>query len=227
MKRLLCFFVWAFSIQPLSAGFFDDFEGDRLGNWWRVYVRGKGWTHNVRDSWINVTRVWTATIYLLADTPVFADAEVRARVRWEPPNGTGSQSLTIGFQVPEREDNVPLYGLTYFRDYSGSPNELRAWSWYRGILATIPVPSSGIYDLRIVRTRDQVDFYFNGDLFYSEFGAATDLVSKANIRFGGDGSTFGSLHVDYIRMVPEPLSLSSLGLLSLLTLRRRRKTFLK
>jgi hypothetical protein len=64
-------------------------------------------------------------------------------------------------------------------------------------------------------------FYVDDVLVYTDENALMESVRTAAMQFTSGNPR--ELSVDYIRVVPEPLSLTSLGLLLLLPLRRWRR----
>jgi hypothetical protein len=111
MKKLSVGLLLVCGFVPAGAAFFDDFEGDALGPWWRGYVHGKGIFFEVRESWLSVAVLGTA--YFRADTTTLEDFEMTTRLKWgvNPENSV----MAIGVSGWElHEDTRPnLYAMWY------------------------------------------------------------------------------------------------------------------
>jgi hypothetical protein len=214
MKKLSVGLLLVCGFVPAGAFFFDDFEGDALGPWWRITTQNSRFQYNVRDGWLNVEWI-NGRVYLYADIPTLGDYEMTTRVSWDSVFAT----VGVGLASNNREDEVPnLYSMAYSYGFPYSWISARqSIHW----LSYFRIPRTGTHQFKVRRAGAEVFFYFDDVLFHTQTEAITDPADKVGIWFHG-GSNAYNMKIDYIRVVPEPLSLTSLGLLSLLALRRRR-----
>jgi len=155
------------SLAPAHA-FLDDFEGDRLEDYWDFWTEQNGFMdYHVHDSLLHVTGMGPYENY---GNSVFIDAslgerigdfDLVARVGWEEGQ---DQSLYVrisdGYEYPGYFNIAQIY---YSKRQGKEPVIGAQANGYDG--AQLNAPTSGFHEFRLVRTGRTLRGYFNGTLF--------------------------------------------------------------
>ena len=212
---------------PLSAAaqFFDHFEGNDLAPHWRFSSEGSRWEYNVRDSMLNVTRLYGGPsppqVYIEAFFDPMADFEMSALVGWDEGQYHWLRVFILHLEVNELR---PVGFIWYEMGPSWETPLVTAW--FRGGGSNfVPAPRSGMHEFRMTRTGDQMTAYFNGQLVHEASGVVTDDAVAVMFEFGGEeDGRFAPLHVDRVGVVPEPGTATVLFAALVWMARRRRRS---
>lgn len=153
------------------------------------------------------------------------DFDAQARVGWEQ-----GQHHSIMFGVGH--DLAPIYIMYENRPNYEYPIIRASFKNFGGKVETqIPAPTEGFHGFRITRFGNQRSAFVNGELILQ--GNQDQGINKfygPQFTFGGpkneDSPLFAPLYVDYVTVVPEPVTVSALsfGIMFMLFKRRNMKS---
>jgi hypothetical protein len=213
------------SLAPAHA-FFDDFEGDRLEDYWDFWTEQNGFMdYHVHDSLLHVTGMGPYENYgnsVFIDAPVggLYDFDLVARVGWEAGE---YQSLSVGIANSiDYPGHYDIAQISYYKRPGLDP--LIVAQAYGSGYNSIDAPLSGFHEFRLVRTGTTLSAYFDGMHFLTT--RALDWRAYwVLLGFQGPAdSQFADLYVDSISAteIPEPTALCLVGLVVLVFPRHKR-----
>lgn len=159
MKKLLLLLLAV--VPAWAAGFFDDFDGDRLGAHWSIGSPKGAWYYSVHDSLLDVHGfgAYFPNQWIYARVGAFEDFDLRARVGWIQADSPG-QSLCVWLLDQSREI---LTDMCYrLERLDGRPITTISASVAGGPRVEMPGPADGFHDFRISREANQFRAYFDG-----------------------------------------------------------------
>ncbi|MEW5883856.1 MAG: PEP-CTERM sorting domain-containing protein [Armatimonadota bacterium] len=226
MKRLLILLLPLALVPATGAGqrFFDDFDGEDLGEHWGEGNPKGGMIYSVHDSLLDVERlegIFSAREWIKARIPEFEDFDMRARVGWThaPPR----QSLMVMLDDGWPNSGSYVAQMTYQHGFAdGQEYNLLQASFSGGPFHEAGAPRDGFHEFRITRNAGVFTAYFDGEVFLT--GSGTEVRPQyLTLYFSGLNGQDVDLFVDRVSVVPEPLSALVLAMgMGALALRRRR-----
>jgi hypothetical protein len=226
MKRLLTLLLPLALVPATSAGqgFFDDFDGDRLGEHWFIGNPKGGWIYSVHDSLLDVHGFagFSASQWLYANVGAYEDFDLRARVGWVE-GDSPFQSLSV--QLFYNLEGGFLAGMTYrLERLDGRPRTTITADVADGPRVDMPGPADGFHNFRISREASQFTAYFDGQKILQGNGTNADAVYIRLLFRGRLQPASTQLYVDSVGIVPEPSVAALLASgLATLALRRNRR----
>ena len=224
MRRYILILALA---APLSAAaqFFDHFDGDRLAGHWNFFSEfGERMEYQLSDSMLHVTRVYGGPrvlnrVEIYASVGPYPDYEVVSTLGWDE-----GEHQALGIAI---YNGPPPFGFSHggisFKRLPGQEPVIIAGFSGGGGTSQIPAPQSGMHELRVTRAGDLMTAYFNGEIVHQ---ARVDLgqARYVTLLFGApDSPAFAPLHVDMVRVVPEPATFVILGIGAICAMLRRRR----
>jgi hypothetical protein len=217
------------ALVPALAGeeFFDDFDGDRLGDHWSFGNPKGGMIYSVHDSLLEVygfTGFFANREWITARLPRYDDFDMEARVGWTDEPMRQGFDVALGGGYPN-DIAVAVMGFGRTTEGGRTINKVGA-SFRDGPSVEIEAPSSGFHTFRLTRSAGVFSAYLDQELILQGTGSGMppDTIVLQFTAAGGRGEPVDML-VDRVSVVPEPASVLALvaGIGSLL-LRSWRRT---
>ena len=241
MKKVIITTIWIIIPLTASAIFFDDFDGDDFSSNWKPYYGQppyweSSWEYHFENSWVVATNIWggfSSGSGILVGSSFgtqdgkglnLSDFEASAKVRWQD-GQVNSVGFTLGTVWPYNSD----IGISYVAKYPIEPVILVNFHNWGGGIVQVPAPPPGEHVLELKREGTLLSAYVNGNLIYSANDLYSRTINGTSLYFGGplekDDPMFKPVAVDWINVVPEPVSVLSMafGLFVLLRSRKNKR----
>lgn len=211
------------SVAIAQPVLFDDFNGSALApNWVHSPSR---WQYNVSGGMLNVTAVTypnsPESPYNVASmasllTPL-GDFRVDARVGWH--GGDLPESLSVMMLTTQ---GGIVAEMQYRTDHI-SPASARVVAASFQNFASVAAPAPGMHTFTIARSGGRFSFQLDGNPLANFPDIAFQQPGVILFDFGGPfPGAFGGLHVDWVQVIPNPITLPVVGLSLFLRRRQRR-----
>lgn len=221
----------------VNAGvvFSDDFNDGVLDAEWNVsFDNVTGWTYSEAGTELTVTDITLADglgseewgyVSLSKTLPDMENFSVEFAFSWDSA-GVNSAMQNVFVSLLSEDSRFAFGGYhDAWRRVTGEQAAViginNEYVYHQG-MDSLAHSGSGI--LSIERADGQIDIFWNDDKILS--GADSSVLDEVQINFyknNWSSSTFGTLSVDYINVVPEPATVFMLGIGGILMIRGRKK----